>query len=85
MNRERTINQMLKAFWSNEPLQIGGLDNKTTLPVAGQGLGEGKTALGLNLQKQLSNPDFPIDPRFKELRERLLDAAYVRVVMNDGI
>ena len=75
---------MLRAFWRNEPRQYKALGSKTTLAVAGQGLGEGKTELGVNIQKQLAKRGFLIDERFRDIRERFLDAVYIRIVLNDG-
>jgi len=78
------MNQMLFSFWLNEPAQLEERGSKTTLAVAMQGLGEGKTELGLNIQTELAKAEFSLDQRFQAIRENFVDAFYVRVVMHDG-
>ena len=81
VNRERTIDRMLFAFNCNTPQGLSDRGEKSTVPIAGQGLGEGKTFLGKNLQSYVKEhmADFE---KYRDIRDSLVAAYYLRVELN---
>jgi len=69
---------MLDAFDCNTPEGVCRRGEKTTVPIAGQGFGEGKTYLGENLQSYVKDhmEDFE---KYRDVRDSLVAAYYLRV------
>jgi len=69
---------MLSAFCANTPEGVKGRFMKSTVPIAGQGLGEGKTYLATNLQSFVKDHLADLD-KYSEVLDPLVAAYYLRV------
>jgi len=81
VNRELTIDRMVYAFSCNTPKGLKANFQKTTVPIAGQGLGEGKTYLGENVQAYVKKHRVKFE-QYQDVRDALIEAYYLRVQLN---
>jgi len=81
VNRELTIDRIVYAFSCNTRKAPSDNFKKTTVPIAGHGLGEGKTYLGENLQAYVKKHRAKFE-QYQDVRDALIDAYYLRVQLN---